>query len=117
MIDRLEPRLTYANVTATLALFVALGGSSYAALKLPRDRVGSAQIRRGAVSTSELRDRSVRLRDMNVSARAALRGQRGPGGAAGPQGAPGPPATKFFASVSPSGSFLRGNASSGGHAG
>jgi len=29
-----RPRLTYANVIATLALFVALGGSSYAALKI-----------------------------------------------------------------------------------
>jgi hypothetical protein len=28
------PKLTYANVTATLALFIALGGSSYAAVKL-----------------------------------------------------------------------------------
>src|SRR3954469_23490103 len=113
MIDRLKPRLTYANVTATLALFVALGGSSYAALKLPRNSVGSAQIRRGAVSTSELRDRSVRLRDINRSARTALRGQQGPAGAAGPQGPAGAPAAKLFASVSSSGSFLRGNAASG----
>jgi hypothetical protein len=30
----LRDRLTYANVTATLALFIALGGSSYAALKI-----------------------------------------------------------------------------------
>ena len=29
-----RPRFTYANVVATLALFVALGGSSYAALKI-----------------------------------------------------------------------------------
>lgn len=34
MIDRLRRHLTYANVTATLALFVALGGSSYAALNI-----------------------------------------------------------------------------------
>ena len=32
--DRLRRHLTYANVTATLALFIALGGSSYAALSL-----------------------------------------------------------------------------------
>jgi hypothetical protein len=32
MFSRLRARLTYANVTATLALSVALGGSSYAAL-------------------------------------------------------------------------------------
>lgn len=34
MLRALRPRLTYANVTATLALFIALGGSSYAALKI-----------------------------------------------------------------------------------
>lgn len=34
MLRFLRPRLTYANVTATLALFAALGGSSYAALKI-----------------------------------------------------------------------------------
>jgi hypothetical protein len=32
MSSRLRPRLTYANVTATVALFVALGGTSYAGL-------------------------------------------------------------------------------------
>ena len=34
MLDRIRQRLTYANVVATLALFVALGGSSYAAIKV-----------------------------------------------------------------------------------
>src|SRR5205814_670105 len=75
MLDRLKDRLTYANVTATVALFVALGGTSYAALKLPRNSVGSAQIRTGAVHSSEARDRSLRLRDIAVSARTALAGR------------------------------------------
>jgi hypothetical protein len=43
------PRLTYANVVATLALFVALGGSSYAAFVLPANSVGTQQLRNGAV--------------------------------------------------------------------
>jgi hypothetical protein len=34
MLSALRDRLTYANVVATLALFVALGGSSYAAFKI-----------------------------------------------------------------------------------
>jgi hypothetical protein len=34
MIDRFRRRITYANVTATLALFVALGGTAFAAAKL-----------------------------------------------------------------------------------
>lgn len=33
-IDRVRQRLTYANVMSTLAVFIALGGSSYAALQI-----------------------------------------------------------------------------------
>jgi hypothetical protein len=47
------PRPTYANVVATLALFVALGGASYAAVTLPRNSVGSAQLRNGSVTLSK----------------------------------------------------------------
>jgi hypothetical protein len=50
----MRARLSYANVVATIALFVALGGSSYAALKLPRNSVGPAQIRSGAVQSRHL---------------------------------------------------------------
>jgi hypothetical protein len=114
MLDRLKDRLTYANVTATLALFIALGGTSYAALKLPRNSVGSAQIRTGAVHSSEVRDRSLRLRDIAVSARTALAGRQGP---IGPQGPAGAAAAKHFAAVSAAGGLLRGDATSGGRAG
>ena len=41
LLARVRARLTYANLTATLALFIALGGTSYAALTLPRNSVGS----------------------------------------------------------------------------
>jgi hypothetical protein len=37
--------VTYANVTATLALFVALGGASYAAVELPARSVGPRHLR------------------------------------------------------------------------
>jgi hypothetical protein len=111
MFERLTRNLTYANVTATLALFIALGGSSYAALKLPRNSVGSKQIRSGAVTSRAVHDRSIRLRDVSVAARTSLSGGQGP---AGPVGPPGPPAAKFFASVSSGGTLVRGNATSGG---
>jgi len=42
-------RLTYANVVATLALFLALGGASYAAIVLPANSVGPRQLQAGAV--------------------------------------------------------------------
>ena len=35
----------YANVTATLALVLAMGGTSYAAYTLPHNSVGGLQIR------------------------------------------------------------------------
>jgi hypothetical protein len=47
-------QLSFANVTAVLALFVALGGTGYAAISLPRNSVGSAQIRRAAVTSSKI---------------------------------------------------------------
>lgn len=58
MLDSLRSRLTYANVTATLALFIALGGSSYA-FTIPRDSVGARQIRTNAVRSSEVAARAI----------------------------------------------------------
>jgi hypothetical protein len=108
-------RLSYANVTATLALFLALGGTSYA-LTLPRNSVGSKQIRSRAVGTSELhagavrssavRDRSLQLRDLSLGARTSLRGATGPQGAAGPAGPAGP---TYRAAVNSAGVPIRGN--------
>jgi hypothetical protein len=40
----------YANLTATLALFVALGGTATAAVTLDRDSVTSREIARNAVA-------------------------------------------------------------------
>jgi hypothetical protein len=111
---RIRVRLTYANATATLALFVALGGTGYAAITLPRNSVGSAQIRprsagaadlrTGAVTSRVIRDRSVRLADISTGARNSLKGQRGP---AGP---PGAPAMTLRAAVSSGGGLAVGNA-------
>lgn len=49
-----RPRLNYANVIATIALFVALGGAAVAA-GLPRNSVGTNQLKRGAVSAAKLK--------------------------------------------------------------
>jgi hypothetical protein len=86
VIRRLQQRLTYANITATIALFIALGGTSYAALQIPRNSVGSAQLRARSVDSSKVRDRSLRTVDLSVAARNFLKGQRGPAGPAGPPG-------------------------------
>jgi hypothetical protein len=44
MLRRLRPHLTYANVMATIALFVALGGSSYAAIKITGKNVKNSSL-------------------------------------------------------------------------
>ena len=52
-------KLTYANVMATIAVFVALGGASYAATQIPNNSVGTNQLKNGAVSTAKLQGTSV----------------------------------------------------------
>jgi hypothetical protein len=53
-VRRLFDHLTYANVAATLALLLALGGASYAAVTLPPGSVGTSQLRAGAVTPRAL---------------------------------------------------------------
>jgi hypothetical protein len=52
-------RLNYANVTATVALFVALGGSAYAATQLPKNSVGPKQLKKAAVTTVKVKDGAI----------------------------------------------------------
>lgn len=47
-------RLTYANVAATGALFVSLGGVSVAAIVIPAHSVGTKQLRAGAITPATL---------------------------------------------------------------
>lgn len=56
----------YANVTATMALVVALGGSSYAAVSLPRNSVDSEQIRKDAITSDKVKDHSLLSSDFKV---------------------------------------------------
>lgn len=63
----LRRRLTYANVMATIAVFVALGGSSYAALSLPKKSVGTKQLKRNAVTSPKVRDGAITGADVNES--------------------------------------------------
>src|SRR5690348_12492027 len=114
MLTAIRSRLTFANVTSCLALFVALGGTGYAAIKLPRNSVGSAQLRARAVSGSKLRPGAVTTRaikngtiatsDLSAKARSALRGLQGPTGPAGPAG------VTLRAAVPSGGTVAAGNA-------
>jgi trimeric autotransporter adhesin len=53
MISSLRKRLSYSNVIASIALFIALGGAAIAA-GLPKNSVGPTQLKRGAVKTRAL---------------------------------------------------------------
>jgi hypothetical protein len=65
---RLRERLTFANVTAATALFVALGGTSYAAINLPANSVGTREIRTGGVGKSEVQTGGVGQSEIRTGA-------------------------------------------------
>jgi hypothetical protein len=70
-----------AMVVALIALFVALGGGAYAAFKLPKNSVGTKQLKKGAVTPPKLAKKTVKR----------LRGKPGPQGLPGTPGEPGTP--------------------------
>jgi hypothetical protein len=114
--QRILRRLSYANVAATLALFVALGGSAAAAGglitgaqiedgsvsgsdlanrtidagKLRLNRITGAQIHNHSLTGMEIRNRSLTLADLSRPAIDRLRGAKGDTGAPGALGPAGP---------------------------
>lgn len=60
MLDQLRKRLSYANVMATIAVFIALGGSSYAALRIDSGDIANNSVRSADVRNRTLSDRDVR---------------------------------------------------------
>ena len=94
---------------STLAVFVTLGGSAYAATVLinsPR------QIATGVIVSRNLKDgRAVQLRDLTATTRKALQGRQGPKGDTGARGAPGTAGTagsSIFGASIPSGKTVSG---------
>jgi hypothetical protein len=68
-VRRLINHLSYANVVATLALIVALGGTSYAALhigsrQIVNNSVRSRDVRNGTLVGKDVRNRSLSGRDI-----------------------------------------------------
>jgi Collagen triple helix repeat (20 copies) len=71
-------------IVAVVALIVALGGTGYAALKPPKRSVGTAQLKKNAVTSPKVRDGALLARDFAPGQLPA--GERGPAGAQGAQG-------------------------------
>jgi hypothetical protein len=74
---------------ALLALFVALSGTAYAAIQLPRHSVGTKQLRNNSVTSAKVKNGSLLAGDF-----AAGQLPAGPLGKAGPRGKEGPRGTK-----------------------
>lgn len=107
-------RLSYANVIATISLFLALGGGAYAATQLPKDSVTSKQIKKGSIRIDDLSSTTVRKLRGNVGPQGD-RGVIGPSGASGsnrafstsaPWAENGPGITKIMSLALPAGSYV-----------
>ena len=56
-------RISPSLVISVIALFVALGGASYAAIKIPKNSVGTKQLKNRAVNSNKVKDGSLLLKD------------------------------------------------------
>lgn len=81
--------LTVATLAiALLALVIAIAGAGYAVVALPRNSVGTAQIKNAAVNSAKVKDKSLLARDFKPGQ--LPRGPQGDEGPPGPVGATGP---------------------------
>jgi hypothetical protein len=79
-----------ALVISCVALLIALGGTGYATvLQVPRNSVGTAQLKNSAVISAKVKNRSLLRADFAAGQLPA--GPRGPAGPTGPAGPAGPP--------------------------
>jgi hypothetical protein len=88
MPSKLRSRLTYANVMASIAVFVALGGTSYG---LASGSIDSREIKNNTVRSKDIRNNDIRGKDVRNGSLLAgdfKPGQlpNGPTGAQGPRG-------------------------------
>ena len=81
-------RPSYAEVVATLALFIALGGVSYAAIQIPKNSVGTKQLKKNAVTSKKVKNKSLLRADFKPGQ--IPKGATGPKGSAGSAGPTGP---------------------------
>lgn len=89
--DRIRNSLSFANVTAVSAFVIALGGTSHVAISLPKNSVGSPQIKFGAVGQSDLHAHAVttgKVENHSLLARDFAEGEI-PTGPVGPSGVSG----------------------------
>ena len=84
-----------ATALSVVALFVSLGGVSYAAAT-----IGSSQIKNNSVASKDIKNKTISTKDISSKARKALKGAKGPAGAAGKVGPAGPAGRSALSSLS-----------------
>jgi hypothetical protein len=94
-------RPSAATVMSALALFISLGGASYAATQ-----IGSAQVKDNSIQSRDIRDGTILSRDIATRTVASLRGRTGPTGPAGSPGPPGAPGVAGYEVVSRSNAIV-----------
>lgn len=57
--NQIRKRLTYANVMSSIAVFLVLGGAAFAAVKLPKNSVGTKQLKKNAVTAAKIKNGAV----------------------------------------------------------
>jgi hypothetical protein len=62
--EKVKARLTYANVMATIAVFVALGGGAYAAKAVTKNSVTSKSVKNGTLQSLDVKDGSLQGADV-----------------------------------------------------
>jgi hypothetical protein len=77
-------QLSFANVVSVIALLVALGGTSYAAVVLT-----GRNIKDGTLTGKDVKNHSLGRKELSVKAAASLKGAKGARGRQGPAGANG----------------------------
>lgn len=63
----LREKLSYANVVSTMCLFLLLGGAAFAAAKLPKNSVGTKQLKNNSVTTAKIKNGAVTGAKVQVS--------------------------------------------------
>ena len=89
LLARLRRHVTYSSVMSTVAVFIALGGISYAAIRLPPNSVGTKQLRAKAVTLKKINPKARKKLTSGKTGARGLQGPQGPQGLQGPAGAPG----------------------------
>jgi hypothetical protein len=114
--ERIRRHVTFANVASLMALVFAMGGTGYAISALPKNSVGTRQLKKDAVVSSKVKNGSLKALDFKAGqlpkgpqGLQGLQGLQGTDGTPGRPGADGANGTAVaFARVDSTGALIGG---------